>query len=49
MVAGIWQINVRLSAPNPGNNSNPINLAVFGFGTQGPYESSLQAPVWIVP
>ena len=49
MVAGVWQINVRLSAPNAGNNSNPINLVVFGFGMQGAYQSSLQAPVWIVP
>ena len=49
MVAGVWQINVRMSAPNPASNSNPVNLVVFGFGTQRSYQSSLQAPVWIVP
>jgi uncharacterized protein (TIGR03437 family) len=49
MVAGIWQINVQLPATNAGTSSNPVNLAVFGFGMQGAYESSLQASVWIVP
>jgi len=49
MVAGIWQINVRLPATNVGASSNPVNLVVSGFGMQGAYQSSLQAGVWIVP
>jgi uncharacterized protein (TIGR03437 family) len=49
MAAGIWQINIRLPPNNPGASSNPVNLVVFGFGTQGSYQSSLQAAAWIVP
>jgi uncharacterized protein (TIGR03437 family) len=49
MLAGVWQINVHLPAANLGNNSNPVNLFVSGFGIQGAYESSLQAAVWVAP
>jgi uncharacterized protein (TIGR03437 family) len=49
MVAGIWQVNVRLPASNPGGTPNPIRISVGGFGTLGAYGSSATASVWIVP